>query len=163
FLLAAASADAATFLVANDRDLVAGAKTIVVATDGESSRGRAPGGWLEEVTALRVDQAIKGSIVGGKRSYVLDVRGVGGATSWGGGGGDPQSCGRPHGIGPPSGGSEGGRYRLGAILRAADLGVVPSATGTRHTGRPWPPHDRLVLVIRRRRLAKPGKPVQHGR
>src|SRR5262249_16354082 len=82
FLLAAASADAATFLVPNDRDLVDGAKTIVVATAGESSGRRAPGGWLETVTALRVDEAIKGSLVAGQTINVVELGGVVGSKHY---------------------------------------------------------------------------------
>ena len=62
FLLAAMPAGAATFLVPEDRALVDASTAIVVATAGES-RGRfAPGGWIETVTTLHVDETIKGSL-----------------------------------------------------------------------------------------------------
>lgn len=63
-LLAFAGANAATFLIPNDRDLVASANAIVVVTAGASHGRWAPGGWIETVTAMRVDEVIKGSFDG---------------------------------------------------------------------------------------------------
>ena len=71
-LLLASTAQAATFLVPSDRELVAASKAIVVATAGESHSRWAPGGWIETVTELRVEEAIKGSITAGKLAdYVV--------------------------------------------------------------------------------------------
>jgi hypothetical protein len=76
FLLGAMPAGAATFLVPEDRALVDASKAIVVATAGES-RGRfAPGGWIETVTTLHVDEVIKGS----PALDVIDVVELGGAV-----------------------------------------------------------------------------------
>src|SRR6185503_242354 len=61
-LLAALPAGAATFLVPDDAALVGASKAIVIATAGES-RGRfAPGGWIETVTTLDIEEVVKGSI-----------------------------------------------------------------------------------------------------
>ena len=78
-LLIATSTSAATFLVPADRDLVVAAKAIVVATAGESVGRRAPGGWIETVTALRVDEAIKGAIAAGETIHVTELGGVAGS------------------------------------------------------------------------------------
>jgi len=61
----ATSAHAATFLVPSDRALVTASKAIVVATAGESHGRWAAGGWIETVTELRVEEAIKGTIRAG--------------------------------------------------------------------------------------------------
>lgn len=71
----ATSARAATFLVPSDRDLVTAAKAIVVATAGESAGRRAPGGWIETVTALHVDEAIKGAVTAGETIHVTELGG----------------------------------------------------------------------------------------
>src|SRR5882762_10204627 len=76
FLLAASTAGAATFLVAPDRTLVAASKAIVVATAGESHGRWAPGGWIETVTDLRVDEAIKGPIAAGETIHVTELGGI---------------------------------------------------------------------------------------
>ena len=71
----ATSARAATFLIPTDRELVKAAKAIVVATAGESAGRRAPGGWLETVTALHVDEAIKGPVADGETIQVTELGG----------------------------------------------------------------------------------------
>jgi hypothetical protein len=81
FLLAAAvlvtiTARAATFLVPSDRTLAAASKAIVVATAGQSHARWAPGGWIETVTELHVDEAIKGAIDTGATIHVTELGGV---------------------------------------------------------------------------------------
>ena len=71
-----ASAQAATFLVPSDRALVTASKAIVVATAGDTHSRRAPGGWIETVTELRVDEAIKGPIAAGDTIHVTELGGV---------------------------------------------------------------------------------------
>src|SRR5438094_10563622 len=75
--LAAANASAATFLVPSDASLVRASKAVVVATAGESHSRYAPGGWIETVTRLRVDEAIKGRLSTGDW---IDVTELGGAV-----------------------------------------------------------------------------------
>ena len=75
-LLAAATAHAATFLVPSDRTLVTASKAIVVATAGESHGRWAPGGWIETVTEMHVDEAIKGQIRNGATINVTELGGV---------------------------------------------------------------------------------------
>src|SRR5438874_3412912 len=80
FLLAAMPAGAATFLVPEDRALVDASTAIVVATAGES-RGRfAPGGWIETVTTLHVDETIKGSLALDAIDVAIDVVELGGSV-----------------------------------------------------------------------------------
>jgi hypothetical protein len=74
-LLAASTASAATFLVPPDRTLVTASRAIVVATAGESHGRWAPGGWIETVTELRVDEAIKGEIGTGETIHVTELGG----------------------------------------------------------------------------------------
>jgi hypothetical protein len=81
-LFLATSARSATLLVPTDRDLVDGAKAIVVATAGESIGRRAPGGWLETVTTLRVDEAIKGSLHSGQTIRVVELGGAVGSLHY---------------------------------------------------------------------------------
>lgn len=76
FLLAAMPAGAATFLVPEDRALVDASTAIVVATAGESHGRFAPGGWIETVTTLHVDEVIKGSLA----LDTIDVVELGGAV-----------------------------------------------------------------------------------
>jgi hypothetical protein len=73
---ATTSAFAATFLVPSDETLVHASKAIVVATAGESHSRRAPGGWLETVTSLRVDEAIKGPMQTGEMIEVVELGGA---------------------------------------------------------------------------------------
>ena len=73
---AAASAPAATFLVPSDETLVRASMAIVVATPGESYSRYAPGGWIETVTELRVDEAIKGTVRTGDTITVTELGGV---------------------------------------------------------------------------------------
>jgi hypothetical protein len=77
---AAASARGATFLVGPDRDMFEVAQGVVVATAGESRGRYAPGGWIETVTDMRVEEVIKGSLQAGDR---FQLTAVGGAVgSW---------------------------------------------------------------------------------
>src|ERR1043166_1723728 len=79
--LAALPARAATFLVPDDAALVDASKAIIVATAGES-RGRfAPGGWIETVTTLHVDEVIKGSFAGDAID-VVELGGVAGSIGY---------------------------------------------------------------------------------
>jgi hypothetical protein len=66
---------AATFIVPSDRVLVGASKAIVVAVAGESHGRWAPGGWIETVTELRVEEAIKGPVATGETIRVTDVGG----------------------------------------------------------------------------------------
>jgi hypothetical protein len=75
-LFIAATAQAATFLVPSDRALVTASKAIVVATAGDSHSRWAPGGWIETVTELRVNEAIKGPIAIGETIQVTELGGV---------------------------------------------------------------------------------------
>jgi hypothetical protein len=75
-LFLASAAHAATFIVPSDRALVTASKAIVVATAG-TSRGRwAPGGWIETVTELRVEEAIKGQVAAGETIRVTELGGM---------------------------------------------------------------------------------------
>jgi len=74
-VLTASTAGAATFLVPSDRTLVTASNAIVVATAGESHGRWAPGGWIETVTELRVDEAIKGGIDTGETIHVTELGG----------------------------------------------------------------------------------------
>jgi hypothetical protein len=74
-LLAALPAGAATFLVPDDRALVDASTAIVVATAGPSYMRFAPGGWIETVTTMTVDEAIKGVA-----SSTIDVVELGGVV-----------------------------------------------------------------------------------
>jgi len=73
-LLVASSVGAATFLVPDDRALVQASHAIVLATAGESHARWAPGGWIETVTTLHVEETIKGSIA----TNDIDVTELGG-------------------------------------------------------------------------------------
>lgn len=75
-LFAALPAGAATFLVPDDAALVAASKAIVVATAGKSHGRFAPGGWIETVTTLHVDEVIKGAIA----ADTIDVVELGGVA-----------------------------------------------------------------------------------
>ncbi|HKS22145.1 MAG TPA: M57 family metalloprotease [Thermoanaerobaculia bacterium] len=73
-LLAAIPAGAATFLVPDDRSLVDASTAIVVATAGASYTRFAPGGWIETVTSMTIDEAIKGATA----NATIDVVELGG-------------------------------------------------------------------------------------
>ncbi|MEA2336482.1 MAG: hypothetical protein QOE82_489 [Thermoanaerobaculia bacterium] len=75
-VLLTATAHAATFLVPSDRVLVGASKAIVLATAGESHGRWAPGGWIETVTELHVDEAIKGAVTGGETIHVVELGGM---------------------------------------------------------------------------------------
>src|SRR5437660_8989945 len=75
-VLIASAAHAATFIVPSDRALVTASKAIVVAT-AETSQGRwAPGGWIETVTELHVEEAIKGPVVAGETIRITELGGI---------------------------------------------------------------------------------------
>lgn len=75
-ILFASAAHAATFIVPSDRALVTASKAIVVATAGTSHGRHAPGGWIETVTELRVEEAIKGPVVAGESIHVTELGGM---------------------------------------------------------------------------------------
>ena len=70
------AAHAATFIVPSDRVLVSASKAIVVAVAGESHGRWAPGGWIETITELRVEEAIKGPVAAGETIRVTELGGV---------------------------------------------------------------------------------------
>jgi len=74
--LAAANASAATFLVPTDAELVRASKAIVLVTARTSASRFAPGGWIETVTEMRVDEAIQGPIGTGDIIHVTELGGV---------------------------------------------------------------------------------------
>ena len=74
-VLMAGTVNAATFVVPSDRALVTASKAIVLATAGQSQGRWAPGGWIETVTEVRVDEAIKGSISAGQTIHVTELGG----------------------------------------------------------------------------------------
>lgn len=53
---------AATFIVADDATLVRSSKAIVQGTVGSKHSRWAPGGWIETVTTIHVDEQIRGSV-----------------------------------------------------------------------------------------------------
>jgi hypothetical protein len=75
-VLFTSAAHSATFIVPSDRALVTASKAIVVATAGTSHGRRAPGGWIETVTELRVEEAIKGPVVAGESIRVTELGGM---------------------------------------------------------------------------------------
>jgi len=75
-VLFASVAHAATFIVPSDRVLVTASKAIVVATAGTSHGRYAPGGWIETVTELRVEEAIKGAVAAGETIHVTELGGM---------------------------------------------------------------------------------------
>src|SRR6266550_5390824 len=80
--LAAANVSAATFLVPSDAELVRASKAIVLVTARTSASRFAPGGWIETVTELRVDEAIKGPIAAGDTIHVTELGGVAGSVGY---------------------------------------------------------------------------------
>jgi hypothetical protein len=72
----AATADAATFVVPTDKALVRESAAIVLATAGASHARWAPGGWIETVTSMHVDEAIKGSLRAGDAFEIVELGGV---------------------------------------------------------------------------------------
>src|SRR5712692_5913130 len=73
--LVALPASAATFLVPTDEALVRASGAIIVATAGDSHGRWATGGWIETVTTLRVNEAIKGPISAGQMIEVTELGG----------------------------------------------------------------------------------------
>ncbi len=76
------TAHAATFIVPSDRELVTASKAIVVASAGESQGRWAPGGWIETVTELRIEETIKGPIADGETIHVTELGGVVGGIGY---------------------------------------------------------------------------------
>ena len=74
--LIATSAFGATFLVPKDEELVRGASAIILATAGSSTSRYAPGGWIETVTEMNVEEGIKGSVQAGDVIHVTELGGV---------------------------------------------------------------------------------------
>jgi hypothetical protein len=82
-LLLAFRIHAATFIVPDDRTLVRTSKAIVIATVGEShSQWEAGGHWIETVTAMRVDESIRGAMSKGETFDVAELGGSVGAMSY---------------------------------------------------------------------------------
>src|SRR5438270_2657247 len=81
-LLVANAAHAATFIVPSDRALVTASTAIVVATAGTSHGRWAPGGWIETVTELRVEEAIKGPVAAGETIRVIELGGMVGGIGY---------------------------------------------------------------------------------
>ena len=78
FFFAGAAAHAATFLVPSDHDLIASAEAIAVVTAGDAqARWSENGRWIETVTTLHIDEAIKGPVSAGS---TIDVTELGGET-----------------------------------------------------------------------------------
>src|SRR5947209_14674751 len=75
-ILIASTARAATFIVPSDRALVTASKAIVVATAGTSHGRWSPGGWIETVTELRIEEAIKGPVAAGETIRVTGLGGI---------------------------------------------------------------------------------------
>src|SRR5437016_10201955 len=81
-ILLASTSHAATFIVPSDRALVTASKAIVVATAGTSHGRWAPGGWIETVTGLRVEEAIKGPVAAGETIHVTELGGMVGGIGY---------------------------------------------------------------------------------
>lgn len=78
----ASTASAATFIVPTDEGLVRASKAIIVGTAGESHGRWAPGGWIETVTELRIDESIKGPIEPGRSINVTELGGAVGEIAY---------------------------------------------------------------------------------
>ena len=66
----------ATLLAAPDDEMIRSAPAIVVATAGPSHVRRAPGGWLETVTSMHVEEGIKGPLRAGDTFDIVELGGV---------------------------------------------------------------------------------------
>ncbi|HEV7922822.1 MAG TPA: M57 family metalloprotease [Thermoanaerobaculia bacterium] len=66
----------ATLLVAPDDEMLRAAQAVVVATAGPSHVRRAPGGWLETVTTMQVEEGIKGPLHAGDTFEIVELGGV---------------------------------------------------------------------------------------
>ncbi len=73
---------AATFIVPSDRVLVTASKAIVVGVAGQSHARWSPGGWIETVTTLRVEEAIKGTVTEGTTIQVTELGGMVGSVGY---------------------------------------------------------------------------------
>ena len=78
-LLLAVRVQAATFLVPSDRALVASSKAIVVVTAGES-QGRWTNPWIETVTTMHVEEAIRGPLRDGDSFDDVELGGAWGVV-----------------------------------------------------------------------------------
>ncbi|HEY3051817.1 MAG TPA: hypothetical protein VGK04_00325, partial [Thermoanaerobaculia bacterium] len=81
-LTIASAANAATFLVGTDRDMIRSAEAIVVATAGDSVGIRSARGMVETVTRMHVEEAIAGPFHGGDDFDVVELGGVAGHLGW---------------------------------------------------------------------------------
>jgi len=82
-LLAAPALQAATFIVPDDRALVRVSKAVVIATAGQShSQWSATKRWIETVTAMHVDESIRGPLHEGDSFEVTELGGTVGAMSY---------------------------------------------------------------------------------
>ena len=80
--LFASTAFGATFLVPTDETLVRASKAVAVVTAGDSYSRYAPGGWIETVTEMRVNEAIKGPIRNGDTIQVTELGGMVGGIAY---------------------------------------------------------------------------------
>ncbi|HVR37710.1 MAG TPA: M57 family metalloprotease, partial [Thermoanaerobaculia bacterium] len=79
-VLIASRLDAATILIAPDDEMIRASRAVVVAT-AESSRTRwSDTRWIETVTTMRVDEAMKGSLRDGETFDVVELGGIVGET-----------------------------------------------------------------------------------
>jgi Ig-like domain-containing protein/dual-action HEIGH metallo-peptidase len=78
-LLLAVRLHAATFLVPSDRALVTSSKAIVIATAGDSD-GRWTNPWIETVTTMHVDEAIRGPLQAGDTFEDVELGGAWGVV-----------------------------------------------------------------------------------
>src|SRR5438105_6238231 len=81
-LVVASRLHAATFIVPDDRALVRASKAVVIATAGESRSQWTSGGWIETVTTMRVDEAIRGLLHDGDTFEVRELGGTVGTMSY---------------------------------------------------------------------------------
>ena len=72
----ACTANAATFLVGTDRDMIRSSEAIVVATAGQSTAMRSPRGAIETSTRMHVEEAIAGSLVAGEDFDLVELGGI---------------------------------------------------------------------------------------
>lgn len=81
-LLASSSLRAATFLVADDATLVRASRAVVTGTAGAAHGRWAPGGWIETVTTVNLDEVIKGDaeVLKANAHGTIDVVELGGVV-----------------------------------------------------------------------------------
>jgi len=74
--------NAASFIVPDDKALVRASKAVVIATAGESRSQWNMRGWIETVTTMHVDEAIRGPLHDGETFEVTELGGTVGAMSY---------------------------------------------------------------------------------